>query len=145
MVSLTDREEDYLRTLYEVENQKGYSKVKDVVRLLEITPASVVGMMKNLSEKKLIDYRKYEGITLTQEGKKYAEAISKRHKTFQDLLEIIGVPGHIAEEDAHILEHNLNVCTINKFSKLVDIIKNPQKYSKLSAHYSEIIQEIMKN
>lgn len=144
MVSLTDREEDYLRTLYEVEKAKGYSKVKDVANLLEITPASVVGMMKNLSKKGLIDYRKYDGITLTIEGKTYAKAVSRRHKTFQELLKIIGVPNYIADEDAHILEHNLHVKTINQFSKLVDIMKHPEKYSKLSGHYTELIEEINK-
>jgi DtxR family transcriptional regulator, Mn-dependent transcriptional regulator len=143
MVSLTDREEDYLRTLYEVEKTKGYAKVKDVARLLEITPASVVGMMKKLSKKELIDYRKYEGITLTEEGRLNAKAVSRRHKTFKDLLKIIGVPNHIADEDAHSLEHQLHARTINQFTKLVDIMKNPEKYLKISGHYTELIEEII--
>jgi DtxR family Mn-dependent transcriptional regulator len=123
MMSLTDREEDYLRILYEIINEKGYAKVKDVAISLDITPSSVVGMMKKLSGKDLINYRKYEGITLTDEGQMYAEAVSMRHKTFQELLQIIGVPKVIAEKDSHILEHHLHVITINRFSDLVKMMK----------------------
>jgi DtxR family Mn-dependent transcriptional regulator len=123
MMSLTDREEDYLRILYEIINEKGYAKVKDVAISLDITPSSVVGMMKKLSGKDLISYREYEGITLTGVGQMYAEAVSMRHKTFQELLQIIGVPKVIAEKDSHILEHHLHVITINRFSDLVKMMK----------------------
>ena len=144
MMSLTDREEDYLRILYEVINDKGYAKVKDVSLSLDITPASVVGMMKKLSEKGLINYRKYESITLTEIGNTHAEAVSRRHETFKELLQIIGVPRDIAEQDAHILEHHLHVDTINRFSRLVDVIKRHQKHSNHSLSYLEIIPEMMK-
>lgn len=141
---LTDREEDYLRSLLDIIDRKGYAKVRDISVSLEVSPASVVGMMKKLSTKRMVNYVKYEGITLTDEGRINAEAISKRHKTFREFLRIINVPDDVAEKDAHILEHHLDARTINQFSKFVDIINNPDRYNKLSSFYSEILHDIMR-
>lgn len=141
---LTDREEDYLRSLLDIINRKGYAKVRDISVSLKVSPASVVGMMKKLSQKKLVNYVKYEGVTLTEDGRINAEAISKRHKTFREFLRIINVPDEVAEKDAHILEHHLDARTINQFSKFVDIIQNPESHSKLSSFYGEILHDIMR-
>lgn len=142
---LTDREEDYLRALLDIITTKGYAKVRDISTNLKVSPASVVGMMKKLSHKKLVNYIKYEGITLTEEGKTNAEAISKRHKTFREFLRIINVPDDVAEKDAHILEHHLDPRTINQFSKFVDIINNPENHSKLSSFYGEILHDMIRD
>lgn len=141
---LTDREEDYLRVLLDIIDSKGYAKVRDIARSLEVSPASVVGMMRKLSGKKLVNYIRYEGVTLTNEGKIHAEAISKRHKTFREFLRIINVPDDVAEKDAHILEHHLDPRTINQFSKFVEIINNPKGHNKLSSFYGEILNDMIR-
>jgi DtxR family Mn-dependent transcriptional regulator len=140
---LTDREEDYLRALYEIIEKKGYAKVKNVATSLDVTPASVVGMMKKLSKKKLIIYKKWESIQLTSEGKAHAKAIYNRHETFKKFLKIINVPDNVAAKDAHILEHHLDVITINQFNRFVELINNPEKHNKFLTHYSEILKDLM--
>jgi DtxR family Mn-dependent transcriptional regulator len=140
---LTDREEDYLRALYELIEDKGYARVKDISKILEVTPASVVGMMRKLSKKELVIYKKHEPLKLSAEGLVHAKAVSNRHETFKQFLKIINVPDKIAAKDAHILEHHLDVKTINQFKKFVDLINNAEKHNKLLSQYKEMLLDIM--
>ncbi len=142
-LDLTDREEDYLRAIYELICSKGYARIKYIAIKVKVTPASVVEMMKKLREKNLVNYEKYEAITLTDIGAQYAEAISKRHDTFKKFLKIINVPDNVAEKDAHILEHYLDPKTINQFTRFVDLVNNPDHDRKLVGVYRDIISDIM--
>lgn len=144
MSGLTDREEDYLRALFEITSSKGYARIKDVARQVDVTPSSAVEMMRKLSEKNLVNYVKYEGITLTEAGRQYAEAVTRRHSTFREFLRIINVPDDIAERDAHILEHHLDVRTINQFSRFVEIISNPDAHPRFVSVYRDILADLLK-
>ncbi len=47
---------------------------------LKAKPASVTDMMKKLKTKKLVHYQPYQGFRLTNEGKKVALGIIRRHR-----------------------------------------------------------------
>ena len=119
---ISGRAEDYLRAIYEIVGQKGFARIKNIARELEVKPPTVVGMMKKLAEKGLVVYEKYGGVTLTTHGSKIAEVVEKRHETFRRFLEILLVPKDIAVKDAHILEHELHPNTVLQFSRFVDFI-----------------------
>jgi len=121
---ISSKAEDYLRAIYEIVAQKGFVRIKDIARELEVKPPTVVEMMKKLDAKGLVVYEKYSGITLTDRGKEIAELIENRHETFREFLEILLVPKDIALKDAHILEHQLHSKTILQFSRFVDFIKD---------------------
>jgi len=119
---ISGRAEDYLRCIYEVVKQRGFARVKDIARELNVKPSSVVEMASKLHRMNLIIYEKYGGIRLTERGKKLAEVIEKRHETFRKFLEIILVPKDVALKDAHILEHKLHPKTILQFTRFVEFI-----------------------
>jgi DtxR family Mn-dependent transcriptional regulator len=119
---LSARAEDYLRTVYEIIEQKGYARIKDVAGKLSVQPSSAVEMMKKLHESEFVVYEKYGGVILTPHGREIAEAVKNRHDTFRKFLEIILVPKDIALKDAHILEHELDPRTILQFTKFVDFV-----------------------
>ena len=119
---ISSKAEDYLRAIYEIIARKGFVRIKDLARELEVKPPTVVEMMKKLNAKKLVIYEKYSGVTLTDRGKEIAEIIEKRHETFREFLEILLVPNDIALKDAHVLEHKLHSKTILQFSRFVDFI-----------------------
>ena len=141
MDELTDREEDYLRAILEVTITKGYAKIKDISMKVNVTPASTVGMMKKLSKKKYVNYQKYDGITLTKSGMMHAEAITKRHETFNKFLRIICVPDQVAEKDAHILEHQLDPKTIIQFNKFVEFITRSKERPLIVSRMMEMFKK----
>ena len=120
--SVSGRVEDYLRAVYEIIEQKGYARIKDISRELRVKPSSVVEMMRKLHDRGFVIYEKYGSITLTPRGREVAEAVKMRHVTFQKFLEIILVPENVAAKDAHVLEHRLDPKTILQFSRFVEFI-----------------------
>ena len=117
---LSRRVEDYLRVVYEVVERKGYARIKDIAAELSVKPSSVVEMMRKLQNSGFVKYEKYEGITLTPQGREITQELEKRHDTFEKFLEIILVPKDIAVKDAHILEHQLEPKTIQQFARFVE-------------------------
>jgi len=120
--SVSGKVEDYLRAVYEIIEQKGYARIKDISRDLEVRPSTVVEMMRKLHDRGFVVYEKYGGITLTLQGRNVAEAVKMRHDTFKKFLEIILVPEDVAAKDAHVLEHRLDSKTILQFTRFVEFI-----------------------
>jgi DtxR family Mn-dependent transcriptional regulator len=120
--SASERAEDYLRTVYEIIQQKGYARTNDISKELNVQQPTVVEMMKKLHNKGLVIYEKYGGISLTPQGKDIVKVVKKRHDTFQKFLKLISVPEDIASKDADVLEHLLHPETILQFERFVDFI-----------------------
>lgn len=127
--------EDYLESIYVIAKDKGYARTKDISIALSITPASVVEMFRKLSDEGLVIYRKYEGVTLTKKGMEIAKAVHRRHTILREFLEILNVPGPIADEDACIMEHHLSDQTIEQISNLVSFVKEAPHDPKWLSHY----------
>ncbi|MBC7110318.1 MAG: metal-dependent transcriptional regulator [Archaeoglobi archaeon] len=112
--------EDYLETILRIVKEKGYARVKDIAEELDVKPASVTEMLNKLSNEGLVNYEKYSGVTLTDEGRERAEKITRVHEMLKKLLILIGVPEEIAEEDACKIEHVLHEESIRRILKLVE-------------------------
>ena len=135
--ALTGRTEDYLRGIHEIIERKGYARIKDIVKELDVRPSTVVEMMKKLDQMRLVTYEKYGSITLTLQGKEIARAIRERHETFKNFLEIILVPKDVALKDAHVLEHRLDPKTILQFARFVEFITSAPKHPKFVGKWME--------
>lgn len=134
---LTGRTEDYLRGIHEIIERKGYARIKDIVKELNVRPSTVVEMMKKLDQMGLVTYEKYGSITLTPQGKEIARAVRERHETFKNFLEIILVPKDVALKDAHVLEHRLDPKTILQFARFVEFITSAPKHPKFVGKWME--------
>lgn len=135
--ALTGRTEDYLRGIHEIIERKGYARIKDIVKELDVRPSTVVEMMKKLDQMGLVAYEKYGSITLTPQGKEIAKAVRERHETFKNFLEIILVPKDVALKDAHVLEHRLDPKTILQFARFVEFITSAPKHPKFVGKWME--------
>ena len=137
MNMLSRKAEDYLEAIYTIVEKKGYARIKDIATTLHVTPPSVTEMVQKLAKKNLVIYEKYSGVNLTDKGKDVAQSVKYRHDTFNTFLEIILVPGHIAEKDACELEHHLNPKTIEQFSKFVSFVKEAPMYPEWLQQFKE--------
>ncbi len=117
--SLSTKEEDYLESILNTSLEKGYARTHDIAEDLKVVPSSVSEMFAKLGSKGLVTYRRYEGVTLTDIGRRFAEQVKFRHTILIEFLEIIGVPKKIADEDACFIEHELNTVTIEKIKDFV--------------------------
>ena len=147
-LGLSDREEDYIRGILEVIEEKGYARIRDIAHKVEVRPPSATEMMKKLDKKGLVIYEKYGGVVFTPEGREIATAIRNRHETFKRFLEIIFVPEDIAIKDAHILEHQLDPKTIIQFTKFVEFItstkERPQIVPRMMEMFKKFSEEVVR-
>src|SRR4051812_10454551 len=81
-------EENYLKAIFKLEEKKGKGKITTnaIAELVETAPASVTDMLKKLSDKKLIHYEKYQGVSLSASGKKIAVTIIRKHRLWELFL-----------------------------------------------------------
>ena len=138
---LTERMEDYLRIIYEIEKVKGYARLKDVSSRLGVTPSSAAEMLRKLHSMNLAIYEKYGGIRLTRKGRKIAETVEKKYVYVRKFLQILLVPMDIASKDAHILEHRLHPETILQIIRFVEFVGTHPDYPRFIKNWFERFRE----
>lgn len=129
--------EDYLEAIYNIIRRKGYARTKDIARELEVKPPSVTEMLKRLREASLVNYKRYEGVTLTAKGERVAKVVKTRHDTLKAFLGIIMVSDKTADRDACRLEHELSPETIEQLTKFVRFVETAPMHPKWLEHFKE--------
>jgi DtxR family Mn-dependent transcriptional regulator len=87
MITLTSAEENYLKAIYHLtDGGKKSVSTNDVSAEMKTKPASVSDMLRKLGEKEVIEYRKYYGLHITEEGKKLALQTIRKHRLWEVFL-----------------------------------------------------------
>ena len=94
--------EDYLERIHELIEEKGYARVVDIASSLDVKQASVTNMVQKLDELGYLNYQKYRGLVLTEEGRTIALSIQKRHEMLSRFFSLFGIDAalsliHISE------------------------------------------------
>jgi len=126
----TERDEDYLKIIASIVEEKGYAKVKDVAKELDLGPSTVTGMFKKLDKAGYINYEKYGGVTLTDKGEEIARKTEEKYSMLKAFLTSLGLDEKTAEKDACRIEHILDPKTANALKKFVEFI-NKEGESKI--------------
>ncbi len=106
---LTESTEDYLKAIYSLEREQGNVLTTQLAQRLKVTPASTTGMLRKLAEMKLVSYKKYKGVVLTNSGRKIALEVIRHHRLLELYLnEIMGVPWDKVHPEAEKLEHAIS-------------------------------------
>jgi len=129
--------EDYLEAIYNIVSEKGYARTKDISDRLQITPASVSGMLNKLDGDNLINYEKYGAVTLKKEGEEIAKTIKEKHDTIKAFLNILCIPDETADIDACKLEHDLSPESINKLTKFVEFVEQAPADPRWLKHFKQ--------
>ncbi len=83
----THAEENYLKAIYSIaENSPDAVLTKVVADHIKSKPSSVTDMIQRLSVKKLVDYKKYKGVSLTKKGKQKALQVIRKHRLWELFL-----------------------------------------------------------
>jgi len=78
--------ENYLKTIYHLQNAQGTVTTNELAEALQTSAASVTDMLKKLKEQKLLLYERYKGFKLNNEGKKVALQIIRKHRLWEFFL-----------------------------------------------------------
>lgn len=102
--------EDYLKAIHELELKAKGERVgtSELAAELGVASASVTGMLKKLSEvePQLADYKRYQGVRLTEAGRKIALEVVRHHRLVEAyLMEALGYTWDEVHDEAEQLEH----------------------------------------
>jgi len=100
--------QDYLKTIYLLQGE-GTVPTTEIARQLNVSGASVTGMLKRLSAENFVDYNSYKGARLTKKGEKIALDIIRLHRLLELYLkEMLGFTLDKVHEEACRLEHYIS-------------------------------------
>lgn len=121
---MTFSEENYLKTIYHLTTfLDSEVSTNAIAEKMETKASSVTDMLKKLAEKNLINYKKYQGVSLTNNGKLSAKMIVRKHRLWEVfLVEKLGFSWDEVHDIAEQLEHIKSEKLINK---LDDFLGNP--------------------
>ncbi len=96
-----------MKAVWEIVGDSGQSAAtKAVAERLSVSPASVSNMFGRLQEMGLVEYERYRGAVLTDQGRAEALRLIRRHRLIETfLLEHLGYSWQEVHEEAEKLEH----------------------------------------
>ena len=119
-MALTESMEDYLRLVYELGLDGGEVGVSALAGRLGISAPSVTGMAKRLARAGLVWRTPYRGLTLTEEGRKAALGVVRRHRLAElYLVEVLGYSWDEVHEEAERIEHAISERFVERMEKLL--------------------------
>mgnify|MGYP000935189420 CR=1 FL=1 len=103
----SESEENYLKAIFTIAGKDGRrASTNDVADLLKTKASSVTDMLQKLSDKGLIKYQKYKGVSLTAKGEKIATGVVRKHRLWEVfLLEKLNFKWDEIHDIAEQLEH----------------------------------------
>ena len=114
--ALTKAGEDYLESIYvlSLKSEGGSVRSVDVADDLKVSKASVNKALSMLKEQGMVNQEHYGKVTLTDEGRSYAQLVWRAHRALRAwLTDEIGVDPEVANEEACLMEHALSSNTMN--------------------------------
>ena len=121
---MTLSEENYLKTIYHLTSfLEGEISTNAIADKMETKASSVTDMLKKLAEKNLVHYKKYQGVSLTEDGKWAAKMIVRKHRLWEVfLVEKLGFSWDEVHDIAEQLEH---IKSEHLIDRLDDFLGNP--------------------
>src|ERR1043165_876273 len=152
MTSFT--EENYLKAIYKLIEQQGEAvSTNSIAERMSTKAASVTDMLRKLADKKLINYQKYQGVTLTAKGEKVALNIIRKHRLWEMfLLEKLDFKWDEVHDVAEQLEHINSDKLIAQIDKFLNYPKTdphgdpiPDANGKIQVPKSKMLSSFRKN
>ena len=119
---LTFSEENHIKSIFHLSaiTEEGVS-TNSIAENLNTKASSVTEMLKKLSEKSLIVYKKYHGAQLTELGRKTALKIIRKHRLWEVfLVEKLNFKWDEVHDIAEQLEHIQSEKLTNQLDKFLD-------------------------
>lgn len=128
--------DDYVELIYTISEERGHglARIKEISSGLGVYPSTATEMMQKLSEKGFVIRSNYEGVKLTDEGRRYAQQVLARHRILECFFlqylqlepsevkdEICGIEHHLSQRTLKLLHEKLGKPTTCPHGKPIPI------------------------
>ena len=139
---MTYSEENYIKVIYHLSlvSPKGIN-TNAIAGMIESKASSVTDMVKKLAEKELVDYQKYQGVTLTKKGLQAAKMIVRKHRLWEVfLVEKLAFSWDEVHDVAEELEHIHSEKLINRLEEFLGFPKEDPHGDPIPDRNGQIIK-----
>jgi DtxR family Mn-dependent transcriptional regulator len=142
MITHTNRStEDYIKGIYRLQREDTPVATSMLAKHLKIGDGSVTDMLKKLSDKRLISYEPYQGVRLTQQGRRLALKMVRRHRLWEMfLVKFLHYPWEAIHDEAERLEHVTSDELEERLDKALDYPKVDPHGDPIPTASGEIIE-----
>lgn len=118
-------EENYLKAIFHLETSyKSGVSTNALAEEMQTKASSVTDMVKRLSDKDLVNYKKYQGVKLSAAGRHAAIEVIRKHRLWEVfLVEKLGFTWDEIHEVAEQLEHIKSEKLTNELDKFLEYPK----------------------
>jgi len=100
---------DFLKAVYNLQGEGERVSTNALAEALKISAPAVTDMAQRLVDEGTVDYLKYRGVRLTNEGERVALQMLRRHRLIETyLVQDLGYQLHEIHEEAEALEHTVS-------------------------------------
>ena len=122
---LSASHEHYLRAIWQVRSQRGYARIADVARELDIAPPTLSVGLKPLEARGLVTHDDRRFLLLTPAGERVAREVHHRFAvTHAFLRDVLLVPEEMALPEACALEHDVSGATAERMLDLMKLMRS---------------------
>ncbi|HSR68805.1 MAG TPA: metal-dependent transcriptional regulator [Acidobacteriota bacterium] len=98
--------EDYLKAIYQASQEGEMVSTSELAERMNCSAASATNMIQKLSQMKLVSYKPYQGVKMTDAGAKVALETIRHHRLIElYLAEVLGYTWDKVHDEAEKLEH----------------------------------------
>jgi len=131
MPSLTHTEENYLKAALQIsiKDETEWVSTGRLSTHLDVSPGTVTSMLQSLAKPKpmdgetrppLVDYKPRGGVRLTEEGRRLALRMLRRHRLIEQfLVKTLGLTWDRVHEEAEHMEHAVSDFLIDRIDKFL--------------------------
>lgn len=132
MTTITREREDYLKTIYKLQQDESPVRTNAIAHALGVEPASVTGVIKRLAELGYLEHQPYRGVMLTRAGELVALEVIRHHRLIElYLIQSLGYSWDEVHEEAERLEHAVSPVFIERIEEALG-------YPKIDPHGAPI-------
>ena len=114
-------EENYLKSIYHLSIDTDNVSTNQIAASLNTKASSVTDMLKKLADKALINYTRYQGVSLTPSGEKIAVNIIRKHRLWEYfLVEKLNFKWDEVHDMAEEMEHISSAELIDRLDEFMD-------------------------
>jgi DtxR family Mn-dependent transcriptional regulator len=123
-MNISSTMEDYLETIFELESDNEYVRVKDIAHKMNVKLPTVTSMLNTLQKRSLVSHEKYDHVELTRKGRKIAKEIYRSHTMIKKfLMDVLNIDANTADEDACKMEHAVSSETLERIVTFMEFIE----------------------
>lgn len=104
--AITARGEDYLKSIYRLQEERKVVRVKDLAAVMEVKAPTVVGILTSLKEQGLVQQEPYGYLVLSTEGERLARELLDKEELLRDFFfRVLKMDPEQAEDNSCAIEH----------------------------------------